>query len=115
MYICALQALPYGPSVVAAPITYVIYYFGENITNGSDTVTDASMTVFNLSEAYSNKDSDVNVVVTAMNAFGSGPPSNVSVDEIGGLHTYICCIVGRNEYHYGSIIFNRILQMAVLN
>ena len=30
--------------------------------------------------------SDVNVIVTTMNAFGSGPASNISVDEISELH-----------------------------
>ena len=33
-------------------------------------------------------DSDVNVVVTAMNVFGSGPASNVVMDEICEL--YVC-------------------------
>ena len=34
-------------------------------------------------------DSDVNVTVTAMNVFGSGPDSSVSMDEISELHIYI--------------------------
>ena len=31
-------------------------------------------------------DSDVNVIVTAMNVFGSGPVSNIAVDIISELH-----------------------------
>ena len=36
-------------------------------------------------------DSDVNVIVTAVNVFGLGPASNISMDEISELyiHTYI--------------------------
>ena len=33
-------------------------------------------------------DSDVNVVVTALNAFGSGPNSNIVMDEISELLSY---------------------------
>ena len=33
-------------------------------------------------------DSDVNVIVTAINVFGSGPASNISMDEISELHIY---------------------------
>ena len=35
-------------------------------------------------------DSDVNVIVTTMNVFGSGPASNISVDEISELHIRTC-------------------------
>ena len=48
-------------------------------------------------------DSDVNVVVTAINVFGSGPASNVAVDEIcelGYLHTYI-----RTYYKNVNIVY----------
>ena len=41
-------------------------------------------------------DSDVNVVVTAMNVFGSGPASNIAADKIcelyvrlGYVHAYV--------------------------
>ena len=36
---------------------------------------------------------EVNVIVTAVNAFGSGAPSNTAVDEISKLCTYVCYTV----------------------
>ena len=54
------------------PISYIVTYFGENITNGSITVTQP-MATFNLRSV----DSDISVFVTAVNVFVSGPDSNV--------------------------------------
>ena len=61
-------------SVTNVPISYIVTYFGESITNGSITVTQPKA-IFNLrSEDYSG----VNVFVTAVNVFGSGPDSDVT-------------------------------------
>ena len=61
------------PSSMAVPITYNVSYVGENIMSGSVSTTQP-MATFDLPAT----DSDVNVTVTAMNVFGSGPASNVS-------------------------------------
>ena len=45
-------------------------------------------------------DSDVNVFVTAMNVFGSGPASNVVHNEISEL--YILCTGFVYTYMYGT-------------
>ena len=70
----------YDSNVVAAPISYIVYYFGENITNGSVTV-DLTRATIELPAV----DSDVNVFVIAMNVFGAAEASNVSVDVISEL------------------------------
>ena len=80
------------PSAVAAPISYTTNYSGENITNGSIPDINVPMTTIDLPAV----DSDVNVFVTAMNVFGSGPSSNIVLDEISELHTaciYLCMYV----------------------
>ena len=75
----------YGDNVVAAPVSYVVSYFGENITNGSVTV-DLTRATIDLPAV----DSDVNVFVTAMtNVFGTGANSEVSIDYISELTTYM--------------------------
>ena len=72
-----------GDNVVAAPVSYVVSYFGENITNGSVTVYLTRATI-NLPTV----NSDVNVFVTAMNVFGTGGNSDISTDKISELHSY---------------------------
>ena len=85
----------YGDNIAAAPVSYVVSYFGENITNGSVTV-DVTRAAIDLPAV----DSDVNVFVTAMNVFGTGGNGEVSVDYISELTTYvhictyICCQFG---------------------
>ena len=74
----------YGDNVVAAPVSYVVSYFGENITNRSVTV-DVTRATIDLPAV----DSDVNVFVTAMNVFGTGGSSEILMDEISELTTYI--------------------------
>ena len=70
----------YGGNVVAAPVSYNINYFGENITNKSVTV-EVTRTTIDLPAV----DSDVNVFVTAMNVFGTGGDSDILVDDISEL------------------------------
>ena len=72
-----------GNNVVAGPVSYVVSYFGENITNGSVTV-DLTTATINLPTV----NSDVNVFVTAMNVFGTGGNSDISTDKISELHSY---------------------------
>ena len=67
----------YGDSFVAAPVSYVISYFGENITNGSITVNVTRITI-----DLPAVDSDVNVFVIVMNVFGIEGNSEVLMDEI---------------------------------
>ena len=74
----------YGDYVVAAPVTYVVSYFGENITNGTVNVVATSATI-----DLPAVDSDVNVFVTAMNVFGTGGDSEILMDEISELPTYM--------------------------
>ena len=89
-----VQAPPVNdPSVVAVPISYNVYYFGDNITNGSIPDIDVPMTTIDLPAV----DSDVNVFVTAMNVFGSGPASNIVLNEISELAIYIHTV---NTYIY---------------
>ena len=68
---------------------YNVRYFGENITDGYQRA-DMPMTTINFTENNSdiNSDSDVNVNVTAMNVFGSGPTSNISMANISELCKY---------------------------
>ena len=65
---------------MAVPITYNVSYVGENITNGYVNITQPIVT-FDLPAT----DSDVNVTVTAMNVFGSGPASNVSNNSMSNI------------------------------
>ena len=74
----------YGDYVVAAPVTYVVSYFGENFTNGTVNVA-ATSAIIDLPAV----DSDVNVFVTAMNVFGTGRDSEILMDEISELPTYM--------------------------
>ena len=70
---------------LAVPIIYNVSYVGENITSGFVDATQP-ITTFVLTPL---NDSDVNVTVTAMNVFGSGPTSDVnndSISNIGELH-----------------------------
>ena len=72
-----------GDNVVAGPVSYVVSYFGENITNGSVTI-DLTRATIDLPAV----DSDVNVFVTAINVFGTGGNSDISTDKISELHSY---------------------------
>ena len=71
----------YGDNnIVAAPVSYVVSYFGENITNGSVTVVVTRATI-----DLPAVDSDFKVFVTATNVFGSGGNSAHLMDEISEL------------------------------
>ena len=72
----------YGGNIGAAPAIYVLSYFGENITNGTVSVTTASATI-----DLPAVDSDVNVYVTAMNVFGTGGDGDILMNEISELCT----------------------------
>ena len=81
---------------------YNVSYYGEDITSGSVHV-DVPMVTIDLPAV----DSDVSVTVTTMNVFGSGPTSNVAMDEISKLmyacvHTciYTCMYVCTCTYTY---------------
>ena len=79
----------YGVNVGAAPAIYVLSYFGENITNGTVSVTTGSATI-----DLPAVDSDINVFVAAMNVFGTGGDSDILMGEISELlspivHMYI--------------------------
>ena len=75
----------FGDNTGAVPVSYIVSYYGENITNGTVDVTVTSATI-----DLPAVDSDVNVFVTAMNVFGTGDSRNVSVDEISESHNSIC-------------------------
>ena len=68
---------------IPATILYNVYYFGDNTTNRFIPGIDAPMTTIDNLPAV---DSDVNVVVYAINVFGSGPNSTAS-DTISKSHT----------------------------
>ena len=74
----------YGDNIVVAPVSYVVSYFGENITRGSVTVNVTRATI-----DLPAVDSDINVFVTAMNVFGTGGNGEVSMDDISELRNYI--------------------------
>ena len=74
----------YGDNVVAAPVSYIISYFGDNITSESIIVS-----VTRAKVDLPAVDSDVNVFVTAMNVFGTGGNSEVLRYDISELTTYI--------------------------
>ena len=67
----------FGGNTGAVPVSYIVSYFGENIINGTVSVTAASATI-----DLPAVDSDVNVFVTAMNVFGTGNNSDVLMDDI---------------------------------
>ena len=71
---------------------YIVSYYGENITDGYQHV-DMLYTTINFTVDNSNIDSgsDVNVNVTAINVFGSGSTSNVTMTKIGELCSYLQC------------------------
>ena len=85
----------YGDSIGAVSATYVLSYFGENITNGSVSVTAVSATI-----DLPAVDSDVNVYVTAMNVFGTGGDSGILMDEISESHTYITTYIVQYIFTY---------------
>ena len=73
----------YGDNIGAAPVSYVVSYFGENITNGSVTVEVTSTTI-----DLPAVDSDANFFVTAINVLGTGRNSEILMDDISELTTY---------------------------
>ena len=79
----------YGDNnTVAALVSYVVTYFGDNITNGSVTV-DVTRATIDLPAV----DSDFNVFVAATNVFGTGGNSTLLMDEISELCLYICTYI----------------------
>ena len=84
----------FGGNTGAVPVSYIVSYFGENITNGTVDITVTSAII-----DFPAVDSDVNVYVTAMNVFGTGNNNTVVMDNISELHdsidhTRICsCVV----------------------
>ena len=72
----------YGDNIGVVPVTYVVSYFGENITNGTVSVTATSATI-----DLPAVDSDVNVYVTAVNVFGTGGDGDILMNEISELCT----------------------------
>ena len=78
----------YDDNVAPTPVSYIVYYFGDNITNGSATVEVIMATI-----TLPAMDSDVSVIVTAMNVFGSGSASNVILADISELYMYIYAYV----------------------
>ena len=76
----------YGDNVVAAPVSYVVSYFGQSITRESRSVmANVMRATINLPAV----DSDVNFFVTATNVFGTGGNSDIIMDEISELTTYV--------------------------
>jgi len=70
-----------------APISYLINYSGDNITDGTNATNTSSIYII-----LPAVNSDVNVTVTAMNVFGMGPVSEFEVDVISKLTgCYIYC------------------------
>ena len=75
----------HGDNVAAAPVSYVVTYFGQNITRGSVSVNIMTATI-----DLPAVDSDVNFFVTGTNVFGTGGNSdNVLMDRISKLTTYM--------------------------
>ena len=74
----------YGDNIAAAPVSYVVSHFGENITRRSVTVNVTRATI-----DLPAVDSDINVFVTATNVFGTGGNGEVSIDYISELHNYV--------------------------
>ena len=76
----------YGDNVVAAPVSYVVSYFGQSITRESRSVmANVMRATINLPAV----DSDINFFVTATNLFGTGGNSDIIMDEISELTTYV--------------------------
>ena len=76
----------YGDNVVAAPVSYVVSYFGQSITRESRSVmANVMRDTINLPAV----DSDINFFVTATNVFGTGGNSDIIMDEISELTTYV--------------------------
>ena len=75
----------YADNVVAAPVSYVVSYFGQNITSGSVTVNVMSTTI-----DLPAVDSEVNFFLTAKNVFGTGGNGGVLTDKISELTIHIC-------------------------
>jgi len=63
-----------------APISYLINYSGDNITDGTNTTTNSF-----INTTLPAVNSIVNVTVTAMNVFGMGPASESADDVISKL------------------------------
>ena len=92
----------YGDNnIVAAPVSYVVTYFGENITRGSVTVNVTRATI-----DLPAVDSDVNVFVTTMNVFGTGGIGDVSMDDISELRNYlrICTYIRTYDANLGTYV-----------
>jgi len=68
-----------------APISYLINYSGDSITDETNTTTNSSINII-----LPAVNSIVNVTITAMNVFGMGPVSE-SVDDVISKLTG-CCI-----------------------
>ena len=76
----------YRDNVVAAPVSYVVSYFGQSITRESRSVmANVMRDTINLPAV----DSDINFFVTATNVFGTGGNSDIIMDEISELTTYV--------------------------
>ena len=91
----------YRDNVVDAPESYVVSYFGDNITSGSVTVN-VTMATIDLPAV----DSDVNFFVTAMNVFGTGGNSEILMDDISELTTYVhMYVVNLSTYVCTYIVF----------
>jgi len=82
-----LQPLSYdtgNDEIIIAPISYLINYSGDNITDGTNATTNSSINII-----LPAVDSDVNVTVTAMNVFGMGLASESVNDFISKLTIYV--------------------------
>ena len=87
MYIHAfviLQAIIYGPSIIPSPLFYLVKHFGSNII-GDTRPTDNTFLTIELPPVHSV----VSVSVSAVNAFGTGPTSDVAGDIISKLQFLI--------------------------
>ena len=68
-----------------APLSYLINYSGDSLTDGTNTTNNTSINII-----LPAVNSIVNVTVTAMNVFGMGPASESEIDSISKLTG--CCI-----------------------
>jgi len=78
-----------------APISYLINYSGDNITDGTITTNNSSINI-----TLPAVNSDVSVTVTAMNVFGIGPVSESVDDVISKLTGHYICILHLHTYYY---------------
>ena len=88
-------------------IYYNVSYSGENITDGYQRA-DMPMATINFRDNSSdiNSDSDVNVIVTAMNVFGSGSPSDPEMSQIGKPNVlYVCMFVRMHVLYSWKCIY----------